>query len=199
MLAPIFTEIKSETEEPKNEQKSPSVNRPEPAKSSQPKRIAKRSAKDLGTPSIKDALKGKFNDDNLSAKEQHEIYSKQDEKEDFTAEQFKEKWDEFVARLDDRPNLKSTLLTVPEFNTDYKFTVEIQNNVQENAINSIKPELVSWLRKELKNSNIQLNTKITAKTNGRIIYSDNEKFEEMLKKNPFLAELKKKFNLDFGQ
>jgi hypothetical protein len=58
--------------------------------------------------------------------------------------------------------------------------------------------LVSWLRTELKNSKIQLITQITETVKGRIIYTDSEKFEEMAKKNPNLAILKQKFNLDFG-
>jgi len=65
-------------------------------------------------------------------------------------------------------------------------------------INTIKPELVSFLRKELKNSKIQLNTIITEKVKGVVIYTDEEKYEELLKKNPSLALLKQKFNLDFS-
>lgn len=152
----------------------------------------------MGVPSIKDALKGKFEKDQISAKEQHQIYSKSDEKEDFSSEDLKIKWEQFTSRYEDRPNLKSTLSRVPDIQEDYKLLLEIENTVQENLIGSIKPELVSWLRNELRNSKIQLVTKITETTKGRIIYTDSEKFEEMVKKNPHLAALKQKFNLDFG-
>jgi hypothetical protein len=76
--------------------------------------------------------------------------------------------------------------------------LEIENTIQEDLISSIKPELVSWLRIELKNSLIQLNTVITEKVKGRIIYGDAEKYDELVKKSPALALLRKKFNLDFG-
>ncbi len=152
----------------------------------------------MGVPSIKDALKGKFDEDQISAKEQHQIFSKSDEKEDFSKEDLKIKWEQFTSRYEDRPNLKSTLSRVPEIQEDYKLLLEIENTIQENLIGSIKPELVSWLRTELRNSKIQLVTKITETTKGRIIYTDSEKFEEMVKKNPHLAALKQKFNLDFG-
>ncbi len=135
----------------------------------------------------------------LSAKEQHQIYSKEDEKEHFTFEQLKVKWDAFLKRLDDRPNLQSTLSNLPELKDDYQLVLEIENTVQEDLIGNIKPELVSWLRIELKNSFIQLNTIITEKVKGRIIYTDAEKYEELIKENPGLALLRKKFNLDFGQ
>jgi hypothetical protein len=34
---------------------------------------------------------------------------------------------------------------------------------------------------------------------GRLIYSDAEKYDELVKKNSSLALLRQKFNLDFGQ
>ena len=162
------------------------------------KRIARRTADNIGTPSIKDALEGKFDEKRLSAKEQHQIFSKEDEKEEFTAEDLKLKWDAFLKRLDDRPNLQSTLSEAPELKENFQLVLEIENTIQEDLISSIKPELVSWLRMELKNSKIQLNTIISEKVKGRLIYSDAEKFDELVKKSPSLALLRKKFNLDFG-
>ncbi len=152
----------------------------------------------MGVPSIKDALNGKFEEDQISAKEQHQLYNQADEKEDFTKEDLQEKWEQFTSRLEDRPNLKSTLSKFPELQEDYNLILEIDNRIQEDLISSIRPELVSWLRRELKNSRIKLITKITQTVKGRIIYTDSEKFEEMVKKNPQLAILKHKFNLDFG-
>lgn len=153
---------------------------------------------DLQMPSIKDALQGKFQDETISAKEQHQIYTQANETEHFTADDLKQKWEQFLTRLDERPNLRTTLSNVPEITDDYKLLLEIENHIQENLIAGIKPELVSWLRKELKNSKIELITQITEKIKGRLIYTDAEKFEEMMKKNPALALLKEKFKLDFG-
>ena len=158
----------------------------------------KRITRDIRGPSIKDALAGKFEEEKLSAKEQHEIYSRADETEEFTKERLKEKWEYFVEKLGDRPNLQSTLSNVPELGENFRLLLDIDNSVQENLINSVKPELVSFLRKELKNSKIQLVTKISQTKKGVIIYTDQEKYMEMLKKNPKLEQLKQKFNLDFG-
>lgn len=170
-----------------------------PASSPNVKKIARRTISNISTPSIKNALDGKLEENQLSAKEQHQIYSKEDEKEHFTIEQLKVKWEAFLTRLDDRPNLQSTLSNLPELKDDYQLVLEIENTVQEDLISNIKPELVSWLRIELKNSFIQLNTVITEKVKGRIIYTDAEKYDELVKENPSLALLRKKFNLDFGQ
>jgi hypothetical protein len=153
---------------------------------------------DLGMPSIKDALRGKFEEETISAKEQHQIYTRATESEDFTAEDLKIKWEQFLVRLEERPNLRSTLSNVPEIKEDYKLVLEIENRIQDDLISNIKPELVSYLRKELKNSKIELVTLITEKVKGRLIYTDAEKFDEMVKKNPNLALLKQTFKLDFG-
>ena len=107
------------------------------------------------------------------------------------------KWEEFAARLKNRPNLQSTLAGMPVLEEDYRLVLKIDNSVQEDLINSIKPELVSWLRKELRNSKIQLTTQINESVKGKIIYSDVEKYMEMLKKNPNLELLKQRFKLDF--
>jgi len=176
----------------------PPVKPAAPVEGAEVKKIARRTVNNIGTPSIKDALEGKFDEKRLSAKEQHQIFSKEDEKEEFTLEELKEKWDTFLKRLDDRPNLQSTLSEVPELKENFQLVLEIENTIQEDLISSIKTELVSWLRMELKNSLIQLNTVISEKVKGRIIYSDSEKYDELLKKSPSLALLRKKLNLDFG-
>lgn len=190
------------TEEQRNSQKPQkpiSESKPEPPPANEYKRIAKRTAKNLNTPSIKNALLGNQQEtQEISAKEQHELYNANDEAEEFTEEQLEKEWKLFISRLDDRPNLQSTLSTVPNLKENFQLYLPIENTIQENLINGIKPELVSFLRKELKNSKIQLITEITEKTTGRIIYTDEERYEELLKKNSSLALLKQKFNLDFN-
>jgi hypothetical protein len=124
------------------------------------------------------------------------FYSKGEVK-DFTAEALKEKWEAFARQLKNRPNLQSTLSGIPVIEENYRLVLRIDNSMQEELVNSIKPELTSWLRKELHNSRILLSTQIDTKERERIIYTDSEKYLEMLKKNPTLELLKNKFKLDF--
>jgi hypothetical protein len=190
-LQPIFSETTA-TEPQKTDSIHPSPQKPIPVK----KTVRKRSSEAKG-PSIKDALAGKFSEEQLSAKEQHQIYTRIGEVKDFTPEALKIKWNEFVAKLSDRPNLQSTLSKIPQMEQEYQLVLDIDNSVQDDLINSIKPELVSWLRKELKNSKIQLVTRISETEREKVIYSDSEKYMEMLKKNPKLELLKQRFKLDF--
>lgn len=129
------------------------------------------------------------------AKEQYHNHS--DKSEPFSADDLKEKWELFLTRLTERPSIKSSLSNLPQIIDDHILVLEINNRIQEDLINTIKPELLPWLRAELKNSKIQLITKITETVKGRIIYTDSEKFDEMVKSNPQLTVLTQKFNLSF--
>jgi hypothetical protein len=147
--------------------------------------------------SIKDVLSGQAEKEVGSIREQHEIYTSSHINENFSERQFIEAWNLFLSRLES-PNIKTSLSQVPEFKPDYRFVLIVENTIQEEMIKGIKPELVAFLRKELKNSTIEILTEIKEKEGGRIIYTDDEKYREMLKKNPNLELLRQKFKLDFG-
>lgn len=152
----------------------------------------------MNGPSIKSVMNGgSISDDELTVKEQHEIYTNQGLCESFTNEHLQVKWKQYVSTLDDRPNLKSTLSREPILNDDGTLLLRIENHVQDDLIKGIKPQLVSWLRRELKNSSIELITEISESQSQKFAYTDGEKFEEMLQKNPDLAYMKQRFNLDF--
>lgn len=188
----------SETQLPAERVIKPPVKTDQPDEPQEVRKISRQNLKGLSTPSIKDALQGKFQEEQLSSKQLHQIFSKEDEKEEFTVEQLKVKWDAFVAKLGDRPNLQSTLSNVPVLKDNFQLELVIENSLQEDLISNIKPELLTWLRLELKNSLIQLNTVFAENSKGRVIYTDAEKFDELMKKNASLALLRQKFNLDFG-
>lgn len=152
------------------------------------------------TPSIKDALSGNTAEKKDSEVEQKTIFSQYQENrfEPFTPEQLEAKWNEYLIQIADRPNLRSTLSSVPELTDGNKLLLRIGNSVQEEEIRLIKPELVSWLRSELRNDGIELNTRLEKVESERMIFSDSEKLQMMMQKNPDLYELKQKFNLDFN-
>lgn len=152
------------------------------------------------TPSIKDALSGKLAEKGEEdAKEKLKYFSGEQLNEPFTKEQFEAKWAEYLTRLTDRPNLKASLSRTPEIVDGARLSLKINNSVQNEEINKIKPDLVSWLRKELRNTRIELITDIVAQEVEYKPYSETEKLNEMVKKNPNLALLKQRFNLDFGE
>lgn len=150
------------------------------------------------TPSIKDALASNTPEKNDQAEEQNPTYNEYETFTDpFSPEQLASKWNEFLNQLIDRPNLRSTLSNVPDITEGNKLLLRLGNSIQEQEIRLVKPELVSWLRKELRNSGIELTTRLEKLESERMIFSDSEKMHIMIQKNPHLYELKQKFNLDF--
>ena len=153
------------------------------------------------TPSIRDALSGTAVENRVQEDAQKSNFSHYDKDllEPFTQNQLAEKWKEFVEKMADRPSLCSALSNVPELTGGNKLLLTIGNSVQEEDIRLIKPELISWLRKVLRNSGIELTTTIGKVESERMIFSDAEKLQMMVQKNPDLNELKQKFNLDFSE
>lgn len=133
----------------------------------------------------------------MTVQEQFEIFSKSTGNEEFTEELLYEKWAGLLETLNDRPNLKSTINQKPHLTKNNTILLMIDNTVQEELIRNNKPHLVAWLRRELRNSSVDLVAQFTREPARRIIYTDDEKFEEMIRKNPALSMLKEKFHLDF--
>lgn len=153
------------------------------------------------TPSIKDALAGKFQEDSQQedAIEKMKYYSGEQLHEPFTAEAFAQKWNEYLQRMNDRPVLKASMSRTPEIFDSCKLRLKIDSDIVDAEISKIKPDLVSWLRKELRNTGIELITEITEmEESGRGPLTDSQRYDEMLKKNPNIRLLKQTFNLDFG-
>jgi len=143
-------------------------------------------------------LSGKeFSNNAVSVQDQFEMFNKSVENEGFTQEMLYEKWSLLLEAQNDRPNLKATLNQQPILEDNCMILLKINNRVQEELIRNHKPQLVAWLRKELRNANIDLTTEITLEPARRIIYTDDEKLEEMMRKNPELSLLKERFQLDF--
>lgn len=153
------------------------------------------------TPSIKGALSGNTAENKKVEEVQTTGYSQYDESlvESFTQGQLEERWKEFLVKMSDRPSLCSALSAVPEIIEEHKLLLRIGNSVQEEDIRLIKPELISWLRMTLRNSKIELITRLERIESERTFFSDTEKLQMMMQKNPILNELKQRFNLDFTE
>lgn len=167
------------------------------------KNAVKRVLKKAGggyTPSITDALNGKMGQEEKKedAREILKYYTEADQEEPFSQDQLHAKWMTFIKRYDDRPNLFTALSNVPELQENYQLYMPVGSSTMDEEIRLIKPDLVSWLRRELRNSKIELITKVEAHKIKKTIYSDSEKLQEMINKNPQLGVLRQKFGLDFS-
>ncbi|MDP4188593.1 MAG: DNA polymerase III subunit gamma/tau [Bacteroidota bacterium] len=116
----------------------------------------------------------------------------------FSPEQLKETWKQFAEKVNNEPRLYNTLISQdPALKENFVIEFLVSNPLQSEIIQEIKGKLQKYLRTQLKNSKIVVNTVISEVEPPSVIYTSEAKFNHLLQKNPSLARLKQEFNLDF--
>ncbi len=75
-------------------------------------------------------------------------------------------------------------------------TLLLNNPIEEPLLQGIKSDLVGYLREKLNNSTLQVEGELQQYNTKRKAYTNKEKFEYLLEKNPHLKMLQEKFGLD---
>lgn len=75
-------------------------------------------------------------------------------------------------------------------------TLLLNNPIEEPLLQGIKSDLVGYLREKLNNSTLQVEGELQQNNTKRKAYTNKEKFEYLLEKNPHLKMLQEKFGLD---
>ncbi len=146
-------------------------------------------------PSLKDISGAK-----QTVAEEEDPYVKGDSRDDFTFDDFIKQWNAYAATI--KAEGKMSLFTIfkteePKMLRPYVFEVVVESKVLDNLFRDEKPPLLNFLRENLKNYSIEVNTRVEEQVAVKRPYTTQEKFQHMAAKNPQLAELKKRFNLDF--
>jgi DNA polymerase-3 subunit gamma/tau len=84
----------------------------------------------------------------------------------------------------------------PRLLPNFIIELDIENKLQDDLLQIEKVDLLNFLRTELKNFSIELQTRILEQIQKKRLYTSNEKYQHMLEKNPNLEEFRKRFNLD---
>lgn len=157
-------------------------------------------SKPLSTFSIKDKMKQSFQDEDIA--EETELEEKEEPDQiltnEFSEKELIDKWHEFSNTVGDKPRIFNTLTSKdPKLEESSIITFTIDNNLQEQKINEIRNELIDYLKRELKNNQIDLKLIISqAEEENNKLYTSEDKFKHMLSKNQNLNTLKQEFNLD---
>jgi DNA polymerase-3 subunit gamma/tau len=124
--------------------------------------------------------------------------SAEEEKENFTEEQLNKVWKYYTESIARQyPNYYSTLKRRnPVLKKDYLIELVIDNKVQDMEIKERKPELLEFLKNELRNTFITIETRIVKSNEEGRPYLPEEKFRAMAKKNPLLKNLKDSLDLE---
>lgn len=89
------------------------------------------------------------------------------------------------------------LLNQPFVFKENIITLTLTNPIEEPILNSVKQDLLSYLRDKLGNNSLQVEGHMQEQQQGkRIAYTNKEKFEHLAEKNPLLIELKERLGLD---
>ncbi len=122
----------------------------------------------------------------------------------FSADDLNNYWKQFAEKISvEKPRISSTLLNCsPKLLNDFSIEINLNNISQLEDFNqNVKIELQSFLRKNLLNSYIQILPRLEANENSgngkRKLYTSEEQFQYLNRKNPNLNRLKQQFNLDF--
>ncbi len=144
-------------------------------------------------PSLKDI--GKV----IQKEEEEDPYIRGVDKEQFTEEAFMECWHQYAAiiKKEGKMNLLSIFTAdAPKALGNCLYEIIVTTKAQELAFRDDKHNLLNHLRTTLKNFDIEVNTRIEESTVAKRPYTASEKFQHMATKNPELAELRKRFNLE---
>ena len=118
----------------------------------------------------------------------------------FTIEELLTAWNEFAEKIrTDKPRMYNTLKGhLPERKDDQNIDLILDNTIQQDEFQrDIRQDLLVYLKEKLNNELIILTSSVkTEKGKQPRLYTAQEKFDYMLRKNPDLGKLKQEFNLD---
>lgn len=84
----------------------------------------------------------------------------------------------------------------PVLKENHVLEISVKNGVEINVFKKLEEEIVSYLRKELRNSKILISHVLAEKVEEENLYTDMDKFNDMAKRNPVLLKLKDRLGLD---
>ncbi len=122
-----------------------------------------------------------------------------DARESFTYEQLMLYWNQYAnkAKEDNKINVY-TLLTAsdPVMESTEEVIVHVEHKIQEGLLQDELIDFLNFLRPRLKNFHLNIKSKQVARAVVNRLYTNIEKYQYLIEKNPKLEEMRKRFNLD---
>lgn len=112
-----------------------------------------------------------------------------------TENQLREAWAEYARLRKDQVAEFHLLSRQVDLNGSV-VTVALANTIEEPLLQSMMTDLVSYLRNRLSNPTIKIESVMKEVDNKRMAYTNKEKFDLLVEKNPILNELKERLGLD---
>jgi DNA polymerase-3 subunit gamma/tau len=119
----------------------------------------------------------------------------QEFKNPYTDEELKNAWTEF-AETRKIYQAEYQLLGLPYERVSDNVIILLHNPIQETILGTFKSDLTVFIREKLKNSFITVTSELREEENKKVIYTDRERFNFLMEKNPNFRELKERLGLD---
>ena len=145
------------------------------------------------------SLRAKKDIENLNIAKQKTTTLSKNFDSNFNQVTLNKSWNKFHEKLltKGRKNLASILaIAEPEVLENNEITYTLTNETNKIELERNKIELLSFLKNELRNSNIKLHIKVNRLKEKTFIYSPLEKYEKLKKINPRIENLRKEFKLN---
>ena len=119
-------------------------------------------------------------------------------KEDFSQEALEENWKAYTAKMEKkgRYNLVSHLSMALPQKQDNHLVLEYPNATIKVELESASHELLTFLRKRLKNYDIELDIRVNEEIQKRYAYTPREKYDKLKEINPLMDTLRQEFDLE---
>ncbi len=130
-----------------------------------------------------------------SAKE----YLTGDKADEFSEERLMELWEAYAekANAEKKINLYTLLKSnKPLLSDNFMINLQVENKLQQDLLHTEKIDLLNFLSQELNNYSIDIHAAISDQPQKKHLYTDTEKYQHMVEKNPNLEEFRKRYNLD---
>ncbi len=121
-----------------------------------------------------------------------------DVNEDVQIYNFDNIWSDCLALIQDNsPSLYATLIKNKAILNGNIIKIKLDHKLQENDIKDKKHEMLEFLREKMGISSLQFETEVCIlESSSAIAYTDNDKYQKMIEKNPFLKMMKEELNLE---
>ncbi len=131
--------------------------------------------------------------------EEEPAYLSGNDKQNFSQDDLLKSWTNYAFEL--KKKHKMSLYSIlsnytPVLKDQFLIELTLNSKSQDDEITRDKIDLMNYLRTSLKNFSIQLHTKVEEGVVKQRPYTNTEKYQYMVEKNPALENFKKKLNLD---
>lgn len=134
------------------------------------------------------------------AKEDKSEEETRTEADEFNFETLQKHWKSFIDKIskEGKINLYTTLNNGVLELDGYKVVIKVDNQLQVENINSVKEDLMQYIRAKLNNYQIFLETQVVKMEKKDLMYTAQDKFNYLVKEYPQLDTLKKELGLELG-